>query len=301
MKGFCLTFTIQKENKGMLLRDFLKDKQISKAALVDIKFHGGALLVNGSAVTVRYPLQERDVVEVYFPIESPSEDLLAEDIPLDIVYEDEYVLVINKHAGISSIPSREHRSRTLANGILHYYGLQGFQATIHIVTRLDRDTSGLMLIAKHRHAHHLFSLQQKKFAVRRRYEAVVHGIVKEAVGTIDAPIGRKDTSIIEREVREDGQVAVTHYEVLKQGQAWSHLSLRLETGRTHQIRVHMAHIGHPLVGDTLYGGQKVGDLTRQALHSCELTFFHPYLEKELTFCSELPRDMKRMLDGGQGK
>lgn len=299
MERFCLVYKAGAQDEGKLLRGFLKERQISKAALIDIKFNGGALLVNGSAVTVRYVLNEGDSVEVFFPKEEPSDDLSPEKMPLDIVYEDEYVLVINKPAGVASIPSREHRYGTLANGVLGYYQSKGIHATIHIVTRLDLDTSGLMLIAKHRHAHHLFSLQQRDFGVKRRYEALVHGALSGAVdsvcGTVDAPIGRKDTSIIEREVREDGQQAVTHYEVLQVGEGWSHVILRLETGRTHQIRVHMAHLGHPLLGDSLYGGVPFAGMVRQALHSCELSFFHPVKERDMTFRCELPEDMKRVL------
>ncbi|KPB03544.1 RluA family pseudouridine synthase [Bacillus sp. CHD6a] len=299
MEQFSLCFQIGQQDEGKLLRDFLKEKQISKGALIDIKFNGGALHVNGSAVTVRYVLHEGDMVEVFFPKEEPSEDLVAEDIPLDIVYEDEYVLVVNKPAGMASIPSREHRFGTLANGVLGYYKSIGIFATIHIVTRLDLDTSGLMLIAKHRHAHHLFSMQQRDFGVKRRYEALVHGEMNaeelSTYGMVDAPIGRKDTSIIEREVRDDGQRAVTHYKVLRNGAGWSHMTLRLETGRTHQIRVHMAHLGHPLLGDSLYGGSEFAGMSRQALHSCELSFFHPVEERMMTFQCELPDDMKRVL------
>lgn len=296
MEQFCLSFQVGQQDEDKLLRDFLKEKQISKGALIDIKFNGGALHANGSAVTVRYVLHEGDTVEVFFPKEEPSEDLVAEAIPLDIVFEDEYVLVVNKPAGMASIPSREHRHGTLANAVLCYYQSKGICATIHIVTRLDRDTSGLMLIAKHRHAHHLFSLQQKEFGVKRRYEALVHGeMTGSAFGNVDAPIGRKDSSIIEREVRDDGQRAVTHYEVLRIGSDWSHVTLRLETGRTHQIRVHMAYIGHPLLGDSLYGGCVDTGMSRQALHSCELSFFHPVKEREMTFSCALPEDMKRVL------
>ncbi|MCG1020134.1 RluA family pseudouridine synthase [Sutcliffiella horikoshii] len=295
MERFCLVYKAGERDEGKLLREFLKERQISKAALIDIKFNGGALLVNGSAVTVRYILHEGDKVEVFFPIEEPSGDLLPEEMPLDIVYEDEYVLVVNKPAGVASIPSREHRFGTLANGLLGYYQSKGIHATIHIVTRLDLDTSGLMLIAKHRHAHHLFALQQRDYGVKRRYEAVVHGVMDQRQGTIDAPIGRKDTSIIEREVREDGQHAITHYEVLRVGEGWSHVSLHLETGRTHQIRVHMAYKGNPLIGDSLYGGSMI-NIKRQALHSCELCFYHPFYSKEYSFFQKLPKDIEILLE-----
>ncbi|WP_078382806.1 RluA family pseudouridine synthase [Sutcliffiella halmapala] len=291
---FSLTYVIEQQDKGKLLREFLKEKRISKSALTEIKFYGGGLFVNDEPVTVRYLLKAGDQIVVQFPKETPSEDLQPEEIPLDIVYEDDYVLVIDKPPAIASIPSREHRSGTLANALLHYYQSKGYESTIHIVTRLDRDTSGLMLIAKHRHAHHLFSLQQREYGIKRRYEAIAHGLVQQSNGRIDAPIGRKDSSIIEREVREDGQKAITNYQVLGRSQAFTHVSLHLETGRTHQIRVHMAYLGHPLAGDNLYGGKKK-DIKRQALHSCELSFYHPSAEKTFTFHSKLPKDMMGLL------
>ncbi len=201
-----------------------------------------------------------------------SADMAAEPIPLSIVYEDDYVIVLDKPPHMSTIPSREHPNGTIANALLFHYEKQQLQTTVHIVTRLDRDTSGLVLVAKHRHVHHLLSEQQKQGKVKRRYEAVCHGYVTPLVRTIDAPIGRKGDSIIERQVRPDGQRAVTHYEVLQQKNEMTHVSIRLETGRTHQIRVHFSHIGHPLVGDDLYGGSRAR-IDRQALHSCELTFF----------------------------
>jgi len=292
---FTLKYLVDEMDSGKLLREFLKEKQISKTALTEIKFFGGGLFANNVRVTVRYPLKAGDEILVQFPREIPSEDVIPEAIPLNIVYEDDYLLVIDKPANMASIPSREHRKGTLANALLHYYQSCGYGATIHIVTRLDRDTTGLMLVAKHRHAHHLFSLQQKKYAIKRRYEAIAHGMLEMGSGRIEAPIGRKDTSIIEREVRSDGQQAITNYEVLGGFPDYSHVSLWLETGRTHQIRVHMAHLGHPLAGDTLYGGEKT-HIARQALHSCELSFYHPVREMQLSFHSSLPEDMSRLVE-----
>nr|WP_223700990.1 RluA family pseudouridine synthase [Sutcliffiella deserti] len=292
---FSLSYTITEKDAGRLLRDYLREKQISKNALIEIKHYGGNLFVNEKEVTVRYELKSGDYVRVLFPKESPSEGLHPVDIPLDIQYEDDYVLVLNKPPLLASIPSREHRGGTVANALMHYYQTKGYEATIHIVTRLDRDTSGLMLIAKHKHAHHLFALQQRDHGIKRKYEAISHGLLETSSGCINAPIGRKETSIIEREVREDGQRAVTQYDVLGRYEGYSHVLLELETGRTHQIRVHMAYIGHPLAGDTLYGGEKL-DIKRQALHSCELTFFHPIEKKEYRFHSELPYDMRTVLE-----
>ncbi|MGX1900566.1 RluA family pseudouridine synthase [Thermolongibacillus altinsuensis] len=295
VKPFQLSWNITEKDEGKLVREFLKEQHISKTALTDIKFKGGGIYVNGQAVTVRHLLRAGEHLEVHFPPEKKSAEMIAEPIPLDLVYEDDYVLVVNKPPCMSTIPSREHPHGTLANGLLYHYEKQQLFTTVHIVTRLDRDTSGLVLVAKHRHVHHLLSEQQKKGKIKRRYEAICHGHLKQTAGTIDAPIGRKGDSIIEREVREDGQRAVTHFRVLKYVDDMTYVSLQLETGRTHQIRVHLSYLGHPLVGDDLYGGKRE-KIARQALHSRELTFFHPFLQTTLTFQCDLPNDMKQLLE-----
>lgn len=294
MNVFQLTWQVEERQSGMLLREFLKERQISKAALADIKFKGGCIRVNGSEETVRYLLKHGDIVNVQFPIEQASEGLLPENLPLEVVYEDDYLLVINKPPFTNTIPSREHPTGSIANRVAGYYSKKGIASTVHVVTRLDRDTSGLMLIAKHRHVHHLFSEQQKQGRVSRTYEAFVHGHL-DSEGMIEAPIGRSSTSIIEREVREDGQYACTLYKSLAVYERLSHVELQLLTGRTHQIRVHMAHLGHPLLGDDLYGGS-LELLDRQALHCKQLTFRHPFTEETLTFHAGLLKDMRCLID-----
>lgn len=294
MSRFVLSWRIEKDNEGALVRDFLKDREVSKTALTDIKFKGGLILVNNQEVTVRYGLREGDILQIIFPEERPSEGAKGADIPLNIVYEDDYVLVVIKPAGMSTIPSREHPSGSLANGLVGHYEKIGVKSTSHIVTRLDRDTSGLVLIAKHRHVHHLLSKQQKSGLVNRVYEAFADGFFTTAEGKIEEPIGRKDNSIIEREVRLDGQYACTFYSVIKQYIDFAHVKLKLKTGRTHQIRVHLSHYGHPLLGDNLYGGC-MRKINRQALHCCQLSFFHPFLNKRLSFTAPLPEDMSKIL------
>jgi 23S rRNA pseudouridine1911/1915/1917 synthase len=291
MKTFQLQWIISKKDVGKLVFDYVKEKKISKRALTDIKFNGGDILVNSQHVTVRYCLKENDILTVIFPQEERGTSLVADDVPFKIVYEDDHCLVINKPPFIPSIPSREHEKGTLANGLIKYYQQKQIPSTIHIVNRLDKDTSGLMLVAKHRFAHSLFSEQQKKKEIHRTYEAIVHGVINQSVGVIEKPIGRKNDSIIEREICEDGQEAITHFQVLHTYQNKSHLKLVLETGRTHQIRVHLSSIGHPLCGDTLYGGD-IAEISRQALHSSQLSFWHPLLERDFQFTSELPDDMK---------
>lgn len=291
---FCLRWVINGMNEGKLIRDFLKEQAISRTALTDIKFKGGSILVNDRKENVRYMLKQGDHLVLYFPSEVPSAGVSGENIPLDIIYEDDYLLVVNKPVEMNTIPSREHPSGSLANALVGYYEKIGITATSHIVTRLDRNTSGLVLIAKHRHVHHLFSEAQKLGKVKRTYEALASGEVREGHGRIVAPIGRKADSIIEREVRADGQYACTNFHVLGRYEGFTHLELRLETGRTHQIRVHMAYLGHPLLGDDLYGGSTL-HIPHQALHCRRVQFFHPFELKEMEFSCMLPEDMAGMI------
>lgn len=293
MNHFKITWTVEKIEAPVLLRDYLKTKQISKAALTDIKFHGGALFVNKEEVTVRKALNSGDEVIVCFPPESKSESMEAEDIPINIVYEDEHFLVVNKPAGMPTIPSLYQPRGSLAAAVLFYYQEEGIPGTFHAVNRLDKDTSGIVLIAKHRFAHSLMSKQQINKSIKRGYIAFVHGNIKNQKGTIDSPIGRNPDSIIERMVREDGQHAITHYEKIHyvRDRDFSVVRLTLETGRTHQIRVHMASIGHPLLGDDLYGGC-LDFINRQALHSERTIFTHPFTDEQIKLEVSCPKDMK---------
>ncbi|MFS0782854.1 RluA family pseudouridine synthase [Bacillus sp. 1P06AnD] len=291
MSVFQLQWTVSEEWNGTILREFLKHKHVSKAALVDIKYNGGKIEVNGKEENVRFKLKEKDDVQVFFPPEKVSDGLIPEHLPLSIVFEDDYFLVLDKPPFMNTIPSREHPNSSMANAIAGYYREKGIDATIHIVTRLDRDTSGLMLVAKSRHVHHLMSQEQKKGHVSRIYEALVEGELLDS-GRIEKPIGRKSTSIIERQVCETGQYACTLYQGLESDGRYSLVNLKLLTGRTHQIRVHMAYIGHPLLGDTLYGGS-AHLMERQALHCKKISFFHPFLEKMLFFEIGLQDDMKK--------
>jgi 23S rRNA pseudouridine1911/1915/1917 synthase len=296
--NFTLEYTAVAADQGKMLREYLKEKEISKSALTDIKFKGGFISVNGQEVNVRYMLKSGDFVRVEFPPEVPSEGMKGEEIPLEIIYEDDHLLVVNKPYGMNTIPSREHPYGSLASGLIGYYEHRGICATTHIVTRLDRDTSGLVLIAKHSHVHHLLSKQQRAGGVKRRYEALAEGDIMADKGMIEEPIARKQDSIIEREVHPDGQYACTLYDVKRRYEGFTHINLKLLTGRTHQIRVHMSYLGHPLLGDTLYGGNK-NKISRQALHCCELSFVHPLLQKELHFNANLAADMNEVLEKGR--
>lgn len=290
MTHFTLEWKVLPEDDGKILRDFLRKNEISRASLTDIKYNGGKIFVNGEEVTVRKILTEGDAVKVIFPEEKISAGLLKDSIPLNIIYEDPYLLVIDKPHGMSSIPSREHPTGSLANALVGYYEEKGISSTIHIVTRLDRYTSGLVLIAKHRHIHYLLCKEQQNHRIEKIYEALAAGIFQKNKGFIEKPIRRKEDSIILREVHPEGQYACTEYEVIKQYETFAHLSLRLITGRTHQIRVHLSSIDHPLLGDELYGGPR--DLiTRQALHCKKISFYHPIFHKQYSFECPYPEDM----------
>ncbi|SDL97748.1 RluA family pseudouridine synthase [Sediminibacillus halophilus] len=291
-----MNWKITAEHEGMLIKEYLQQIQgFSRRILRSVKFGGGSILKNGQPVTVRQTLAAGDELAVVFPPEKRGSHLIGEDIPLDIVYEDEDILVLNKPAGIVTIPSMLHPTGTIANALIGYYERLGLTYTVHVVTRLDRDTSGLLLVAKHRFSHSLLFEKQKSGSVNRSYYALVEGELKTESATIDAPIAKKETSMIEREVIADGKHAVTHYQVIRHTAGGSLVDVRLETGRTHQIRVHFSHIGHPLMGDDLYGGHK-DKIDRQALHCKTLTFQHPATGERLEFSAPMPDDMKELLD-----
>ncbi|MFV8827417.1 RluA family pseudouridine synthase [Alkalihalobacterium sp. APHAB7] len=295
MTGLQMKWIVGDDWDGKLLRAFLKEeKRLSKRALADIKFAGGSIFVNGEFATVRKILQMNDEVEIIFPPEVRSDSIVPEKIGLDIVFEDTHLLVVNKPAGMPTIPSRDHLSGTLANAVLHYYDDHGISSTFHAVNRLDKDTSGIVVIAKHRFAHDLMAKAQQAGGMHREYIAITHGVITSKKGTITGPIGRKTDSIIEREVRSDGQTAITHYKVLSQTAEETVVRVKLETGRTHQIRVHFSYLGHPLIGDDLYGGERT-KIGRQALHSFYCSFLHPLTLEEINLEAPIPSDMKNWI------
>lgn len=285
-----MKWIIAREQEGMSIRDYLRSVQsFSRRLVKSVKESNGQICVNGTSQTVRYSLSTGDELEVIFPPENIGLGLAPEDLALSIVYEDEAVLVIEKPAGMATIPSFKHLNGTIANAVLGHYLTYKVPYTVHVVTRLDRDTSGLLLIAKHQYSHSLLASDQLAGNVNRNYCAVVEGNLSQLEGTIDANIGRKEGSIIERTVIESGKKAITHYRVEEHSSNYSLVDIKLETGRTHQIRVHFAHIGHSLAGDDLYGGS-TKDINRQALHCTELSFRHPFTKKVMHFQSAPPSE-----------
>lgn len=296
---FQLQFVVKERG---LLREFLAQHEISKTTLTAIKYRGGEILVNGQPQNVRHQLQPADQVTVVFPPEQVSDGLTPQEGALSILYEDETLLVLDKPAGQSTIPSRNHPSGTLANFVCGKFEREGILSTAHMVTRLDTDTSGIICVAKNRHIHHLLSKQMAQDLFQRQYTAFSEGIITMPFLTIEQPIGRKEGSIIERIVREDGQYCKTdvsvkaHYR--NEEDCFSVIDLTLHTGRTHQIRVHMQWLGHPLVGDDLYDA-KPNVFPRQALHCSSVSLLHPITKERMHFTSPLPEDMQYYLRQSQ--
>ncbi len=271
-------------------RAFLQQQGVSLNLWRKIK-RSGTFRLNGAftnpAITT---VSGGDIISYQLPESSSIQPVY---LSLDICYEDDFLLIINKPAGMLVHPTTSEHTATLANAVLYYYNETRQKLNFHPVHRLDRQTSGLVLIAKLPQIQHQLSTSQGKL-FQRSYLALIPGILIPAAGEIDAPITRKPGSIIERMIRIDGQPARTHYQTLKTSASLSLLKLTLETGRTHQIRVHLAHLGHPLIGDDLYGGNH-DLLTRQALHASCITLEHPVTQQPLCIKAPLPADMARIV------
>lgn len=289
MTNIALKYTIKEEQ---ILREFLLANNISRKTLTRIKFDSdGSIKVNGREENVRYLLKENDIVEITLPSENFSEFVRFIDKPIDIVYEDPYFLIVNKEINLPSIPSRNLEDESLLERVNYYFKNKSINTIPHIVTRLDKNTSGLVLIAKHRHVHALFS----NMAIDKYYTALVNGKVKDNE-VIEAPIRRVSSSIIEREVGEGGEFAKTEYwlDDYIVDKDISIVKLKLYTGRTHQIRVHMKYKGYPLLGDGLYGGD-MSLISRQALHCSNLVFIHPITDEMINVRADLPNDMTNVI------
>ncbi len=261
----------------------------------------GGVLVNGRPVKRSYIVKEGDSIDLTIP-EAVEMEILPEDIPLDILYEDDDILVVNKPKGMVVHPAAGHNTGTLVNALLeHCQGsLSGINGVMRpgIVHRIDKDTTGVLIVCKNDLAHTSIARQLKEHSGMRRYYAIVHGVINEDSGTVDAPIGRHPTNRKKMSVNEkNGKRAVTHYKILERFSKYTFIECELETGRTHQIRVHMAYIGHPLLGDELYGPAKcpIPSLEGQTLHAGMLGIVHPRTGEWMEFSAPLPDYFVKLL------
>lgn len=290
------TYQITSADVGHSIEQFLKEQGFSSQNIIDLKKMPESILINDVWEHVDYLLCSLDILTVRMEETESSPKILPVELPLDIVYEDEDLLVINKPADMPIHPSMGNYENTLANAVAWHYHQQNIPFIFRCINRLDRNTSGLTIIAKHMVSANILSQMVAKREIHREYLAIVHDKYLPDMGIIHAPIGRKEGSAIERTVDFiNGDRAVTQYQVLGRENGYALVSLQLETGRTHQIRVHMKYMKCPLVGDALYNPKGIQALTRQALHSSKLELCHPITKEPLCFTQKLPKDMTDFL------
>lgn len=298
---------VTEQDQGLPIKKLLKrDFNFSTRLMNQLKTND-CVSLNGTFVKLYVVPEAGDIIHITMPIE--KSDFIPENIPISIVYEDDNLLIINKQPGFVVHPTKGHPNRTIANGIMKYIIDQGKHFKIRFVNRLDMDTSGLLVVAKNSHAQDNFSKQMAGNKVVKRYVALVNGHIKDDEGVIDLPIGKADEEKVNRVVREDGLPSITHYKVIERythrglnrdgntvEKEYTEVELILETGRTHQIRVHMSYIGHPVVGDELYGGANPVLIERQALHAKYLSFAHPVTNELMEVSAPLPEDMVALIE-----
>lgn len=286
-----LKYTIQengKSVKGILSENLNFSRRLSKRLELNDK-----IFINGSMTKLNKRISQGDILTIEFDEE--EDEYNAVNIPIDIVYEDSDLLVVNKPPYIVVHPTKSHQDNTIANGVAYYFKEQGIQRKVRLVNRLDMNTSGVVIIAKNPYAHNELSNQMKSNTVDKYYYAIAEGIIEEDEGTINQPIARLNPEDIIRIVHPSGKECITHFKVEKRMNNMTLVRLKLETGRTHQIRVHLKHIGHPIVGDTLYGNES-SLIKRQALHCYEMKFRQPLTGEEITIKCPLLEDMVKAIN-----
>lgn len=290
-----LTYTLSDQTSPIKIEHFLRTKGYSRQLIVNLKKDRDSVLINGIPRYMNEKLHSGDELTIHIRETESSEKILPVCLPLDILYEDEDLLAVNKPAGMPIHPSINNYDNTLANALAYYFSRQNKPFIFRCTNRLDRDTSGVTIISKNLLSSGILASMVMNQHVHRQYLAIVRGSLFPESGTINAPLGRKPGSIIERTIDyEHGEPAVTHYQVVKKENGHSLLSLYLETGRTHQIRIHMKSIGSPLIGDYLYNPDMEW-IHRQALHSHKMSFIHPITGKYMEFTAPMPEDMQRII------
>lgn len=290
-------------DSGLRIDKYLSsvNEQLSRSYIQKL-LKSGLVLVDGKPVKASYQVDEGDVISLDIP-EAVEPEIEPEDMDLDILYEDQDVILVNKPKGMVVHPAAGHYSHTLVNGLMYHCKdqLSGINGVMRpgIVHRIDMDTTGVIIACKNDMAHNSIAAQLKEHSITRRYQAIVHGVLKDDAGTIEGPIGRHPTDRKKMSINyNNGKSAVTHYKVLKRFRQYTHVECRLETGRTHQIRVHMASIEHPLLGDLVYGPGKcpIPGLQGQTLHAGVLGFIHPRTGEYMEFTAPLPEYFAKLLN-----
>ena len=289
-------FDVEEKDSGRSIKDILRNELgFSKRLRAKLKNNPQLVRLNGVEAAGWIPLKTGDQITIDFPQEVSS--FVPENIPLDIIYEDDDLLILNKQAGIVCHPTKGHPIHTISNGVQHYIDTNKREFKIRFINRLDMDTSGVLAIAKNSHSQDAVVKQMKLNLVEKKYLAVVKGIIEEDLGTINQPIGQPDPLLVQRGVVEDGDESTTHFKVVdRYSKGYTLVELLLETGRTHQIRVHLAHLGHPIVGDHLYGEDEPFLIERQALHALSLSLKHPVTGSPMVFQAPIPKDIAKLID-----
>ena len=289
-------FDVEEKDSGRSIKDILRNELgFSKRLRAKLKNNPQLVRLNGVEGAGWIPLKTGDQITIDFPQEVSN--FVPENIPLDIIYEDDDLLILNKQAGIVCHPTKGHPIHTISNGVQHYIDTNKREFKIRFINRLDMDTSGVLAIAKNSHSQDAVVKQMKLNLVEKKYLAVVKGIIEEDLGTINQPIGQPDPLLVQRGVVEDGDESTTHFKVVdRYSKGYTLVELLLETGRTHQIRVHLAHLGHPIVGDHLYGEDEPFLIERQALHALSLSLKHPVTGSPMVFQAPIPKDIAKLID-----
>lgn len=287
-----LDYKVEESDIGLTLLEVLCQSMGVSSRMVRKAKDGKSIMLNGRVISVNAKVRKNDVVSLL--LEEEANIFKPQEIPLEVVFENEDMLVVNKQPYIVVHPTKGHPDSTIGNAVAWHFSQNGFHGKIRFINRLDRDTSGLLLIAKNGYAQQVISNQMIADEVEKGYLALVHGVVSQDSGTIQLPIGRPDPEDVRRAVMADGQDSVTHFEVLERFAEATLVKIRLETGRTHQIRVHFSHIGHTLIGDELYGSSSKM-IQRQALHSYFVKLKLPRTGEVVALESDLPEDFKALI------